>query len=138
MIWSSMQVISSLCSSSNTTREELPGHRRSIFLNLSGAPAGGGDQKLTEQQISPGLTIERTGDGVTDGDVVLISTTHSPLLETQRVVAAVLDVPDDVGRGGREGGEVAGGASVEPRDAAGEVDLPPVVSLASSLVNSSS
>ena len=77
----------------------------------------------------PELTIERTGEGVTHGDVVLfsLSPAHSELLEAQRVVAAVVDVPDDVGGGGREGGQVAGGAGVEPRDAAGEIYLSPIL-----------
>ena len=66
---------------------------------------------------------------MTDRYVVLFSfsTTHTELLEGERVVAAVVDVPDDVGGGGGEGGEVAGGAGVQPGDAAGEIDLPPVM-----------
>ena len=63
-----------------------------------------------------------------DGNVEMLSgrTTHSELLEGQRVVAAVVDVLDDVCRGGGEGGEVAGDAGVQAGDAAGEVDLPPI------------
>ena len=65
---------------------------------------------------------------MTDRYVVLFSfsTTNTELLEGERVVAAVVDVPDDIGGGGGEGCEVAGHPGVEPRHAAGEVDLPPV------------
>ena len=66
---------------------------------------------------------------MTDRDVVLLSliSADSELLEAQRTVAAVVDVPDDVGGGGREGGQVAGGAGVEPRDAAGDIYLSPIL-----------
>ena len=75
------------------------------------------------------LTSERSAVGVTDWNVEVstVSSTHSELLEGERVVAAVVDVPDDVGGGGREGGQVAGGAGVQPRDAAGEVYLSPIL-----------
>ena len=128
---SSMQVISVLCSSSNTTSEELSTHSRSILRNLSGAPAGEerwGDVRWQTKKLLE-LTIERTAIWVTDRDVVLLSmsSAHSELLEAERTVAAVVDVPDDVGGGGREGGQVAGGAGVEPRDAAGEIYLSPIL-----------
>ena len=66
---------------------------------------------------------------MTDRDIVLLplSPAHSVIMEGQGVVAAVVDVPDDVGGGGGEGGEVAEGAGVQPGDAAGEIDLPPVL-----------
>ena len=64
---------------------------------------------------------------MTDWHVVVISVlTESKLLEAEGVAAAVVDILD-VGRGGGEGGQVAGGAGVEPRDAAGEIYLSPIL-----------
>ena len=64
---------------------------------------------------------------MTDRYVVLVSvSTESKLMEAARAVAAVVDVLDDVCRGGGEGGEVAGDAGVQAGDAGGEVDLPPI------------
>ena len=70
------------------------------------------------------VTPDETVETVTDGDVVLIvpslkmtSLTEPNIVEAVLVLAAVVDVLDDVGRRGREGGEMAGGAQVDPRDA---------------------
>ena len=74
------------------------------------------------------LTSERSAVGVTDGNVEVssVSSTHSELLEGERVVAAVVDVLDDVCWEGGEGGEVAGDSCVQGGDAAGKVYLPPI------------
>lgn len=78
-------------------------------------------------------TIEGPAVSVTDRDVVASPpcgsslTTHSELLEGEREAAAVVDLPDQDGLGGWEGGEVAGGALVQSGDAAGDIYLPPVL-----------
>ena len=51
----------------------------------------------------------------------------SELLEAEREAAAVLDVPDEVGLGGWEGVQVAGGAGVQSGLAAGDVYVLPVL-----------
>ena len=80
------------------------------------------------------VTPDETVETVTDGDVVLIVAslqmtrlTEPNVVEAVLELAAVVDVLDDVGRGGWEGVGVAGGPQVDPRDAGREVNVVPIM-----------
>ena len=125
----SMQFMLVWSSSSKRSSEELSSHCSSIFLYLSGDPG----QKVSVEGGEL-VTSEETVESVADGNVVLIFTVQDvPSLAEPDIVEAVLeltavvDVLDDVGRGGWEVGEVTGGAHVHIGGAGGEVDHVPVV-----------
>ena len=125
----SMQFMLVWSSSSKRSSEELSSHWSSIFLYLSGDPG----EKVSVEGGEL-VTSEETVESVADGNVVLVFTgedvpglAEPDIVEAVLELAAVVDVLDDVGRGGREGGEVAGGAQVHLGGAGGEVDHVPVV-----------